>query len=1242
MTRARRWLLRIGTAVAALLVVCALALTWLLHTTAGLHFALARGVAATHGQFGYVSASGTLAGTTSLAGIQYKNTDGTTLRIDHATLQLQPWALLGKRLHVRRARIDGIALDIEPARSPQPASGNPLQPPLTLALDDIVLTRIAIAAHHKPVFAADSLALAATWSKRELVLHKLALRAPAGSVDLDGHLATTQGYRGSANASIDWTQAGTRYRGTLVADADGKAARLEATITAPVRATLQATRAQDPAHAWTLALAAPQFSAHTLPGAPAALKTAALDLRGAGDAHGGKLTGTLTVNDHAVMLDPAQFRYDGQTLTLAPLRLRSPTMAGVATLTGKVDLAAAPHAALDVDWQGVQLPADLVGQPLATHGDVRIDGSSAQFSAKGALAIGPPGRLADMLIDLSGTRDAIALHALQLVQAQGGFAATGTIDLQPKLAWKLDASATRFDPGAIFAGWNGALTFKLSTQGRLTPQGPTASIKLAQASGTLRGQRIDGSTADATLTPGNLLAGTLNLIAGHGRVRVVGKPGDRTDADLTLDVASLGDWWPGAAGALRGQFNVKGAWPKLAVSGQLAGSKLGLDGRNIDSLQLKASLPDIAQPGGDLDLTLAGVHANGLDFKSIHLTGRGSATAHRLQLTANGTPLGIRATVQGSLQAPSGAWRGSLSEVELSPAGMPAWRQTQASALAWNAGAATLARFCLSAGVPQLCLAGTRSSNGAINATFELQKLPLQLLATLAGGNDPLLASGDVSGAGKFSLAANGTLGGSASLATSAGQLAFASSANQPLLAWTRISAAVTETGGNQHLALSGMLANGGHLNGAIDLRGSGALGGTLAADLRSLAFISALSPEVANVKGGLTGTMQLGGTLAAPQFQGRIQTHDFSAELPRAGLKLHDGAFAVTGDPQGRLAISGSVASGKGVLHVDGSTGLAVDAPLQLVIKGDAVLVADIPAAHVVASPDLHVAHANGAYTLTGSITIPNANIEAEKLPGQGPSAASPDVVIVDAPPAAPVKPLALDANIVVKLGDAVKLHGYGLDGGVGGQLTITAKPGSTATARGQISVSGKYQAYGQDLDIERGRLLFAGTRLDNPGLDIRAVRKIQAQGITVGLAVRGTAQQPQLTVFSEPAMEQAEALSYLVTGRSMETLKSGEGDTLNTAAQALGGLAGDRLAKSIGSRLGIEAGVSSNAALGGTAFTAGKYLSPRLFLSYGVGLFTPGQVITLRYTLNRFLQFEAENATTGNRASLNYRIEK
>jgi translocation and assembly module TamB len=72
-------------------------------------------------------------------------------------------------------------------------------------------------------------------------------------------------------------------------------------------------------------------------------------------------------------------------------------------------------------------------------------------------------------------------------------------------------------------------------------------------------------------------------------------------------------------------------------------------------------------------------------------------------------------------------------------------------------------------------------------------------------------------------------------------------------------------------------------------------------------------------------------------------------------------------------------------------------------------------------------------------------------------------------------------------------------------------------------------------------------------------------------------------------------------------------------------------------------DIGVSNNDALGGTsAFTVGKYLSPRLYLSYGVGLFDPGQVITLRYLFSHRWNFEAQNATDFSRASLNYRLER
>jgi translocation and assembly module TamB len=1243
-TRARKWLAGIGAAIIAIVVVLVALLFWVVYTPSGLRFALDRGVAMMHGQLAYTSASGTLVGTTRINGLRYHTSDGTRVVIDRASVELRPWALLGHTLHIARARIDGVTLNLAPSKPSSESAGFSLKPPLAIVLDDTQISRIAISESGKPVFAADSLALAGKWSSQQLLVKQLALRAPDGSADLDGTLAIARGYPGHGSAKFDWTYDGTRYAGTLASQSDGKTAQLHAALSAPVALRADANLKLDASHAWTLALDAPTFDAKALPALPASLKTLALDLHGSGDGNGGKLAGNLVVNGTTLQLDPAQFRHDGKALTLDPLRLRSPQIAGTATATGVVHLDAKPMSfALDATWQDVVLPADLAGQVLATHGDVKLSGTTEAFAVKGALALGPPGRMSNMQVDLAGTPQQIDVHALKVVQKQGGLDMSGTIGLQQPLSWKLDAVAKRFDPGAIIAGWNGALDFTLASDGKLTPQGPVATLKLDKVSGTLRQRNIAGSTADLAIAPDNLLQGSLLLVVGNSRIHAVGKRGARTDADVTLDVASLGDWLPNASGKLQGEFTLKGSWPKLAVAGHLQGSGLAADARRIDALQLTASLPNIAQPGGDLSLSLHGVHAQGFDFDSVSLQGHGNAASHRMELHVHGKPLSATLALNGSWQANAKRWTGTLSGVELLPQGMPAWRQEAPSTIVYQKGALTLSQLCLGAGEPRLCASADRNAQGVTTAKYSLQRLPLQLLATLASGADPLQASGELSGAGQLAITASGDINGNANITASPGNIVYTSNPGRPLLAWSGIGINIDASGASQHVRLHGALDDGGHVNGDVTVSGaSHALQGSIDANLHSLAFLEVISPEIANVHGSLAGTLQLSGTLAAPQFQGRIQTQGFSAELPRAGLKLHDGQFAINGDAQGNLAITGQIASGSGVLHVGGSVGLAANAPLSLDIKGDNVLVADIPAAHVVASPDLHVKRADGVFALTGSLTIPDAKVEVEKLPGQGPAQASPDVVIVDAPPAAQVAPMAMKADIEVKLGDSVKVQGYGLDGTVHGQLAVQVRPGQTAVGRGQISIGGKYQAYGQNLSIERGRLLFAGTPLDNPGLDIRAVRSIRSQDITVGLSIRGTAQRPILTVFSDPAMEQAEALSYLVTGRPLNALKSGEGDTLNTAAQAIGGLAGDRLAKSIGSRLGLEAGVSSSEALGGSAFTAGKYLSPRLFLSYGVGLFTPGQVITLRYTLNRFLQFEAENATTGNRASFNYRIEK
>ena len=71
-------------------------------------------------------------------------------------------------------------------------------------------------------------------------------------------------------------------------------------------------------------------------------------------------------------------------------------------------------------------------------------------------------------------------------------------------------------------------------------------------------------------------------------------------------------------------------------------------------------------------------------------------------------------------------------------------------------------------------------------------------------------------------------------------------------------------------------------------------------------------------------------------------------------------------------------------------------------------------------------------------------------------------------------------------------------------------------------------------------------------------------------------------------------------------------------------------------------QAGVADSEALGGAALTVGKYLSPRLLLSYGVSLFGEGQVVSLNYLINEAWNLQLDASPKENRGSINYRRER
>jgi len=218
------------------------------------------------------------------------------------------------------------------------------------------------------------------------------------------------------------------------------------------------------------------------------------------------------------------------------------------------------------------------------------------------------------------------------------------------------------------------------------------------------------------------------------------------------------------------------------------------------------------------------------------------------------------------------------------------------------------------------------------------------------------------------------------------------------------------------------------------------------------------------------------------------------------------------------------------------------------------------------------------------------------------------------------------------------VHYAGLDLDTKVTGALHVEAQPNRSAVATGALTLTGTYNAYGQHLTLERGQLLFAGP-LDDPGVDVRAVRTVDTTRVGVELA--GTIKSPRTRVFSTPTMSEADALSYLLLGRPMTGTGTEETATLQTAALAMGLNQALPVVQRLGATLGLdELSVQSTATDAG-ALMAGKYLSPKLYIRYSYGLFNRIGGLLLRFKFNERLSVETRS---GDQKSMDllYTVEK
>jgi len=254
-----------------------------------------------------------------------------------------------------------------------------------------------------------------------------------------------------------------------------------------------------------------------------------------------------------------------------------------------------------------------------------------------------------------------------------------------------------------------------------------------------------------------------------------------------------------------------------------------------------------------------------------------------------------------------------------------------------------------------------------------------------------------------------------------------------------------------------------------------------------------------------------------------------------------------------------------------------------------------------VVISPQLAISMANSGMNVEGSVVIPKAYINANGgNEGIKTVSASSDVVFVNDNEEVPETEQgsgALNLDVQVILGDSVEIEAGDFRGRLEGELTVEQTPELAPRGTGAIDVvNGDYVVYGQQLEIERGRISFSGGPVDNPSLDMEVARTVLEYDVVAGAKILGTAKAPRLELYSEPTMPDASVLSFIL--------------------------------------LGQPPGV-------GASYTLGKYLTPELYVSYGIGLFDAINTFNLRYSLTDRLALESVSGS-GNSADLIYTIER
>lgn len=925
----------------------------------------------------------------------------------------------------------------------------------------------------------------------------------------------------------------------------------------------------------------------------------------------------------------------------------------------------------------------------------RLDGRMQPTQLAGGVGIRHASGRQEFTVDLTEPLNkqtaALAAHAVlanssltvnraELTLGDGRVRASGNVDLTGRQEFSAKGEVARFrlkDVGNFRQLPDLFLNGNFSLRGARQPR-LVADLKFGIDDSRLEGQPLQGQ-GDVQLREDSISISRFRLNAGANQLDIQGKL-TQVDGQLTFSLTApklehLGSGFGGmleANGVASGSFErprIIVAWSgsNVRMTDQLSADQLQgkadvqIDRKKIFSLntatvdasargihirngeqqlaELSARMTFSPQLNAPLNLAIRGqgIVAGGVRADSFSVDASGTTAQHVISMAIAEPGQNWSADASGGLRSLNNApqWQGSIER--FAAQGRLVAKLNAPAQLLLSQQRVQLDRFRLDSTVAFLSIDQFLRDAKGIVTRGSIERLQVDQLLQFAAA-EPAIKT-DLQLSGDWNVGITDAPSGTMRLRRDRGDIVV--QGGRPVaLGLHNLEASATASNGQLTMQLR---AEGQQL-GLIDASGRVALaGGTgrfaplrdapVAANINinipSLSWLGPMVSPTTIVEGSVQSAVTVGGTLSAPRLGGRITGNALRVLSADTGVDLRQGVLESEFQDSRLVIRSLRFPSQDGYLMASGDVDLSEGRPsAQITVKAERFALLDRSDRSLRISGESRIAWHAPRANITGAFTVNSGfvDIASTAMPKL-----SDDVVIVgQTQKNAGERGFPADMDVSVSLGEGVALRGRGLDALLTGQVRFASAAGDPLRARGTVQVAkGTFSAYGRELAIEQGVLRFNGP-LDNPSLDILAMRR--GQEVEAGVAVRGTALAPRVSLVSEPSVPEAEKLSWLVLGRGLE--RAGEGDmgTLQSAASALlsqGAQAGvqSQIARAFGLDE-VSVGTTQDS-LQERIVTLGKQVSSRLYVSLERGLETATSVLHLRYTLNPKVTLEAEAGT-------------